>query len=59
MVRNVHTVDGSSRVFYTSASGDAEAGTFLLNTSGELIGWVTDKYDEDGGVQDDHSGGHI
>lgn len=48
VVRNVHTVDGSSRVFYTSASGDAEAGTFLLNTSGELIGWVTDKYDEDG-----------
>ena len=41
-------MDGSSRVFYTSASGDAEAGTFLLNTSGELIGWVTDKYDEDG-----------
>ena len=39
VVRNVHTVDGSSRVFYTSASGDAEAGTFLLNTSGELIGW--------------------
>ena len=35
-------------MFYTSASGDAEAGTFLLNTSGELIGWVTDKYDEDG-----------
>ena len=48
VARNVHTVDGSSRVFYTSASGDAEAGTFLLNTSGELIGWVTDKYDEDG-----------
>ena len=48
VVRNVHTVDGSSRVFYTSANGDASAGTFLLNTAGELIGWVTDKYAEDG-----------
>lgn len=44
VVRNVQTVDGTGRVFYTDAKGDAEAGTFLVNTSGELIGWVTDKY---------------
>lgn len=48
VVRNVQTVDGNSRIFYTDANGDAGAGTFLLNISGELIGWVTDKYDEDG-----------
>lgn len=48
VVRNVQTVDGTSRIFYTDTDADAGAGTFLLNTSGELIGWVTDKYDEDG-----------
>lgn len=48
VVRNVQTVDGTSRIFYTDADGDANAGTFILNLSGELIGWVTDKYDEDG-----------
>ena len=48
VVRNVQTVDGNSRIFYTDANGDAGAGTFLLNISGELVGWVTDKYDEDG-----------
>lgn len=47
VVRNVQTVDGTSRVFYTDASGDAKAGTFLVNTSGELIGWVTDKYNDE------------
>lgn len=47
VVRNVQTVDGASRLFYTDASGDAKAGTFLVNTSGELIGWVTDKYSTD------------
>lgn len=48
VVRNVQTVDGTARIFYTNATGDVGAGTFLLNTSGELIGWVTDRYDEEG-----------
>ena len=47
VVRNVQTVDGTSRFFYTDANGDADAGTFLVNTSGELIGWVTDQYDDE------------
>lgn len=50
VLRNVHAVDGSVRVFYMDAIGDADAGTFLLNTAGELIGWVTNKYDEEGTV---------
>lgn len=46
VVRNVQTVDGTTRVFYTDAVGDSVAGTFILNTQGELIGWTTDEYDE-------------
>lgn len=47
VVRNVQTVDGSARVFYTDAAGSEEAGTFLLNISGELIGWATGSYDQE------------
>lgn len=46
VVRNVQTVDGTTRIFYTDVVGDSAAGTFILNTQGELIGWTTDKYDE-------------
>lgn len=46
VVRNVQAVDGSLRVFYTDIKGSAGAGTFLVNTSGQLMGWVTDKYTE-------------
>ena len=48
VIRNVQMVDGSLRVFYMDAQGNADAGTFILNTSGQLIGWATDKYTEDG-----------
>lgn len=48
VIRNVQTVDGSFRVFYTDTKASAKAGTFLLNTSGQLIGWATDKYTEAG-----------
>lgn len=46
--RNVQTVDGLTRIFYTDVKSRADAGTFLLNTAGELIGWVTDSYDQEG-----------
>lgn len=48
VVRNVQTVDGTARIFYTDANGDVGAGTFILNTLGELIGWATDRFDEEG-----------
>ena len=44
VIRNVQTVDGTARIFYTNTHSDTEAGTFLLNASGDLIGWATDKY---------------
>lgn len=48
VVRNVQIVDGSASVFYTDAKSSAGAGTFLLNTAGEMVGWVTDRYDQNG-----------
>lgn len=39
IMKNVRTVDQMVRVIYSDVSTDLEKGTFLLNTSGELIGW--------------------
>lgn len=44
VARNVQVPDGTTRLFYTDAKGNAGAGTFLLNIAGEVIGWVTDQY---------------
>lgn len=41
--RNVQVPDGATRILYADIKGNAAAGTFLLNTAGELVGWVTDK----------------
>ncbi|MBQ7535142.1 MAG: PDZ domain-containing protein [Stomatobaculum sp.] len=40
--QGVSVVDRSVTVFYTDAGGNAQAGTWVLNTDGELVGWVTD-----------------
>lgn len=46
--KNVQVPDGSSRLMATDASGNAQMGTFILNTSGQLIGWVTEQYSGEG-----------
>lgn len=38
--KNVQMVDRSARVFYSRISANADNGTFLINTDGELIGWA-------------------
>lgn len=38
--KNVQMVDQFTRVLYVRISSDADRGTFLVNSSGELIGWV-------------------
>lgn len=38
--RNVQMVDRTARVFYSRISANEESGTFLINSSGELIGWA-------------------
>ena len=40
IMKNVQMVDQVNRILYARISADTERGTFLVNTSGELIGWV-------------------
>ena len=46
--QGVGLVDRTVSVIYTDAGGSASAGTWILNTDGELVGWVTDTI---GGVE--------
>ena len=50
IVRNVQIPDGVTRLLYADVAADAASGTFLLNTTGELIGWVTDEYESVSGI---------
>ncbi|MCI8516772.1 MAG: serine protease [Hungatella sp.] len=47
VVKNVQIADGITRLLYADIRSDARAGTFLVNLSGEVIGWVTDAYEEE------------
>ncbi len=48
VLRNVQVADGITRLLYTDVKGNANKGTFLVNASGEMIGWVTDQYKNEG-----------
>lgn len=48
VLRNVQVTDAITRLLYTDVKGNANKGTFLINTSGEMVGWVTDQYDNEG-----------
>jgi len=52
VARNVQVPDGVTRVLYTDLKGVGTQGTFLMNTSGQMIGWLTDEYksDESAGI---------
>lgn len=43
---NYGGIDLSQRVLVSDVAGNARAGTFLLNTKGELVGWVSTKFGE-------------
>ncbi|MBE5973632.1 S1C family serine protease [Lacrimispora xylanisolvens] len=47
ITKNVQIIDGTTRILYTDVRGNAGVGTFLMNTSGQIIGWVTDQYKND------------
>lgn len=47
VAKNVQATDGICRVIYADVEGNAGAGTFLINTAGEVLGWVTDDYSND------------
>lgn len=42
--RNAQVADGVTRILYTDIACSAETGTFLINISGQVIGWVADGY---------------
>lgn len=46
--RNTQMVDRNNRVIYTNLSTNVSTGTFLVNTSGELIGWAMEPRQEAG-----------
>lgn len=48
VAKNVSLTDGMSRILYADLSSNARVGTFLLNMSGELIGWSSDQYAVEG-----------
>ena len=50
VARDVQVPDGITRVLYTDIRSNSGAGTFLVNTAGEIVGWTTAQYGtEDGG----------
>ena len=44
VLRTVQVADNTTRLIFADIKGNAGAGTFLINVSGEVIGWVTDDY---------------
>lgn len=48
ITKNVQVTDGLTRVLYCDVIGNAATGTFLMNTAGQIIGWVTDEFKNDG-----------
>lgn len=47
VMRNVQTPDGLTRLLYTDMMSNAARGTFLVNISGELVGWATEQYTQE------------
>lgn len=47
IAQNTQAIDGTAELMFVGLKGNAEAGTFILNTAGEIVGWVTDKYYRD------------
>lgn len=43
VMKNAQVVDGVRRALYSDICANTQMGTFLVNTSGELVGWVTEE----------------
>jgi serine protease Do/serine protease DegQ len=48
ITKNVQVTDGMTRILYSDVKGNAGTGTFLMNTSGQIIGWITEEYKNEG-----------
>lgn len=44
IAKNISLVDGAGRLIYTDCISQPNKGVWLINTRGELIGWMTDEY---------------
>lgn len=44
VARNVQMIDGVTRILYADIHGNSSMGTFLVSTSGEMLGWTSDEY---------------
>ena len=44
VAKGVQAVDGQTRILYTEFESHADEGTFLINLSGQLVGWATSIY---------------
>lgn len=47
VLKNAQMVDQHCRLLYSDIPANVEKGTFLLNTSGELIGWAMEAHQND------------
>lgn len=48
ITKNVQVTDGLTRILYSDVTGNADSGTFLMNTAGQIIGWVTNEFKYEG-----------
>ncbi len=46
VMKNVQMEDQTARIIYADLESDLEKGTFVINTSGELIGWAVEPLQE-------------
>lgn len=47
VMKNAQVVDGVRRALYSDICANTQMGTFLVNTSGELVGWATEELKSD------------
>lgn len=47
VTKNAQVVDGVRRALYSDICANTQMGTFLINTSGELVGWATEELKSD------------
>ena len=47
VMKNAQVVDGVRRALYSDICANTQMGTFLINTSGELVGWATEELKSD------------
>ena len=47
VMKNVQVADGTTRLLFADIAGDPDKGTFLVNLSGQVVGWVTGDYEKE------------